>query len=798
MKSPKKQTDFDIFLEEYKFPSAVFFWENRELFSNALEFLFREGWIGGRRHESTKLMFAFLSLAGDKWFDLVLKEFVFAINPKTLWIMDTPGLFGDVIETGRLFGKLKLKYGTTYFQLFGEGAFGDKQEHVYFLLTHLNRLKKIDEELAFAFLNGFRHLMEWLDPNYIDLFIQEGLNLYTNNKRAAYGFMRCTTKNAEDLILDLTRECRLSEIRPTLETMLGALAGYEVKVSSLEELEAEFLEARGTRMVCMYKRLYLPPSIRSFDSKQMNRNRYMLMSVVAAAMLAENSFSSIHGHPEYSNCLDLVGGNLLRLNLFQIIEYTRILGWIKKRWPGAVNMLNWGLKNEFYHMQPVTDADKLFYNLIVPDAALTTVAERVQHIADESINVFDTASRISEDCAIDLSAYGSDSQLSEDLINDLENAYPDIGKYPLRAFSFLPDFLYPGKVDIPSSDKHVENLRRKAKKKKKYYSDESDGYRPKTMHKINQLGGGAEEERKKDESGSSMVSAFLYDEWSQADDDYYINHCFVFEKKPEVKSTRSLKRDLKKEILQTRRLFERFKPHILRREKFLEDGERINHNLLLDHIVMRRKEPSPKICFYERPRIQKRNLAVLILLDVSGSTNEKVGDERVIDIEKHAAMILCEGLASLGDQFSVCGFSSNGREQCNYLIFKDFTDQWDKKSTNRLLSAYPSNATRIGVALRHAGYRLSQIEAKQRLIIVITDGRPMDSGYIPETRYAQFDVRKACDENYRKGLHTFAITTNENSLSDMELMFPKRGFAILSDIRNLPKILPKLYLRLTV
>ena len=74
----------------------------------------------------------------------------------------------------------------------------------------------------------------------------------------------------------------------------------------------------------------------------------------------------------------------------------------------------------------------------------------------------------------------------------------------------------------------------------------------------------------------------------------------------------------------------------------------------------------------------------------------------------------------------------------------------------------------------------------------------MDQDYDPTTRYAQHDVRMACEENARQDIHTFAISTEENSLADMEIMFPRRRFVILPSIGQLPRILPQLYLRLAL
>ena len=74
----------------------------------------------------------------------------------------------------------------------------------------------------------------------------------------------------------------------------------------------------------------------------------------------------------------------------------------------------------------------------------------------------------------------------------------------------------------------------------------------------------------------------------------------------------------------------------------------------------------------------------------------------------------------------------------------------------------------------------------------------MDSMYDPNSRYAQYDVRMACEENTRSEINTFAISTTENTKADMEIMFPRNRFVILQDLRQLPRILPQLYIRMTV
>lgn len=103
----------------------------------------------------------------------------------------------------------------------------------------------------------------------------------------------------------------------------------------------------------------------------------------------------------------------------------------------------------------------------------------------------------------------------------------------------------------------------------------------------------------------------------------------------------------------------------------------------------------------------------------------------------------------------------------------------------------------MGPALRHAGWKLEQSPAKTKLLILITDGQPCDQGYDTSNSYAQHDVRKALQENLQKAVHSFCISTLDNSPADMELMFPNGRHQILEDISNLPNTLSHLYLKLT-
>ncbi|MCD6394868.1 MAG: VWA domain-containing protein [Planctomycetes bacterium] len=752
-------------------------WGYRDIFKKAIEGLFSRGSIGEHRREVTTKVFELLKRADQSCFDHILKEFLKALNPRTRWLMDLPSIFEDIVDLGRTLGESRLYYGTRFFETLGSGGFGDSPGQVRALLTTMRRLRRTDEDLAIAFMKGYRRLIDRLTGQELELYVKVGLDIFARNKKSGLAFMDGTLKTSEVYIRSITQEWRLGDVQDLMARMLKALVGYEIEINDLTKLDSDDLIERGSSIICMYKWLYLPQRIRYFDDGVANRDWYLLVGVVAAGMLVENSFCRIHGHPVYTTCSDVVGDNPLRINLFQIIEHVRVLRRIKKRWPGAKRLVEFGLRKEFQRRPEVTAADRLFHDAASSKKPMTRGAGIIIDIADESINLFDTVRKL-------------DGKWVERVLHD----YPGLDSCELRTFSFIPDFLFPGSVSLPPRDSFISDLKaaipKRAEDKEKGLSPGIAAWEPADSD-------GAVGDKENDRSQASSAR-FVYDEWSQEENDYYRDYCFVREDVPKALEDRYIPPDLMDEARKVSRVFERLKPDLVRREKYLSEGDVINSDLLLEYLVQRRKEPAPKINFYEKPLINHRDLAVVILLDVSGSTGGTIDQsKKVLDVEKHAALILGQGLASLGDRFSICGFSSNGRENCLYLIYKEFGDAWSQESISRVLSAYPSNSTRIGPALRHAGYRLSRIDAKQRLIILVTDGKPMDSGYDPNTRYAQHDVRMACEENLRQGTHTFGISTEENSITDMEIMFPQRRFVILPDIRRLPRLLPKLYVRLT-
>ncbi len=300
-------------------------WGYREIFSRAIEELFAEGRLGPERAEVTAKFFSLLKQADQTCFDHVLQQFLGALNPANRWIMDLPGVFTDLVDLGASLARVRLYYGIRFFETLAAGGLGGTPEQVRNCLNCLRRLRETDDELAMAFLAGHAKLSARLRPHELERYIAVGLDIHRNNPAAGCSFMRGELSSSETYILNLTQECRLGDAAGALQKLLLALTARQFEVADLGELDSDDLIDRGTMALTLAGHLYLPARCRHFPTAAANRNWYVLCTLIAAAMLTEESFPCIHGHPEYRTCAGLVGEDPERLSLYVILEYTRVL-----------------------------------------------------------------------------------------------------------------------------------------------------------------------------------------------------------------------------------------------------------------------------------------------------------------------------------------------------------------------------------------------------------------------------------------------------------------------------------------
>jgi len=192
-----------------------------------------------------------------------------------------------------------------------------------------------------------------------------------------------------------------------------------------------------------------------------------------------------------------------------------------------------------------------------------------------------------------------------------------------------------------------------------------------------------------------------------------------------------------------------------------------------------------------------RDLACLLLADLSMSTDAWVNNfSRVIDVIRESLFLFAEALSSTGDKFALYGFSSRQRQHIRFNVLKTFEQSYTPIIRGNIQSIKPGFYTRMGAAIRQSTNILSKQPNAQRLLLLLTDGKPNDLDHY-EGRYGVEDTRQAIHEARRKGLQVFCVTIDEKAGDYLGYLFGNHGYVFIRNPAELPKQLPLLYMRLT-
>ena len=244
-----------------------------------------------------------------------------------------------------------------------------------------------------------------------------------------------------------------------------------------------------------------------------------------------------------------------------------------------------------------------------------------------------------------------------------------------------------------------------------------------------------------------------------------------------------------------RRQFEALRP----RRQILHgqpDGEELDLSALVRSLADRRAGAPGSDRVHSAARTVQRDLAVLVLVDVSLSTDSWVLDRRVLDVEKEALLALAGGLDACGDEHAILTFTSRRREAVWVRTVKGFEEPLGATVIRRIRALKPGHYTRMGAAVRHATRRLAERPHGHRLLLLLTDGKPNDADHY-EGRYAIEDTRMAIREARRAGCKVFGITVDREARDYFPYLFGPGAYAIFPDISRLPIALPAIYRQVT-
>ena len=303
--------------------------------------------------------------------------------------------------------------------------------------------------------------------------------------------------------------------------------------------------------------------------------------------------------------------------------------------------------------------------------------------------------------------------------------------------------------------------------------------------------------------------AFNYDEWDRELVDHRVSWCRVIEKKVK-RGSRDFVDDTRERykgvVSSIRHQFQLMKPENLTRITNELDGEDYDLNAVVDFFIDRRADGQQSERIYTKRLRRRREVAVSFLLDQSSSTARTIGrhplqpythpGRRIIEIEREGLVLMSEALEAVGDIYSINGFTSEGRRNVKFYVLKDFQEHYSDEVMRRIGGITYQNNTRLGAAIRHATAKLEKQEARTRLLIVLSDGRPYDHDY-GDARYAREDTREALRQAKVAGITPFCITIDRESESELRDLYGEIGYTIIDDVMSLPERLPGIYRRLT-
>lgn len=237
-----------------------------------------------------------------------------------------------------------------------------------------------------------------------------------------------------------------------------------------------------------------------------------------------------------------------------------------------------------------------------------------------------------------------------------------------------------------------------------------------------------------------------------------------------------------------RRRFEMLKAQRLRVRRQL-DGEDIDLQSWVDSRIDYRAGLPLDQRLYQTERRNRRHMAVMLLVDTSGSTDGWIAaDRRVIDVEREALLLVCLALEGLAEPYSVQAFSGEGPQAVVVRSLKRFDEPYGDAVALRIAGLEPEHYTRAGAALRHATALLMREPAEHRLLLLLSDGKPNDVDDY-EGRYGVEDMRQAVTEARLQGISPFCLTVDRQAASYLPAVFGPHHYALLQRPELLPTVL---------
>ena len=284
-----------------------------------------------------------------------------------------------------------------------------------------------------------------------------------------------------------------------------------------------------------------------------------------------------------------------------------------------------------------------------------------------------------------------------------------------------------------------------------------------------------------------------YDEWDYTKRAYKNNFCKVYPKsllKTDVGYYKRTLNEHKSTLTGLRKMLTTVN-NKYQQQRRQTQGDEFDIDALTDLFVDVHSGHTPSEKIYLSKRKKEKDLSILLLLDVSLSSDGYAAGNRVIDVEKQVSILFGEILAEFNIDFSIDCFYSKTRNHSSYITIKGFDEDWEKAKF-KVGAVEPSGYTRIGAALRHSGAMLDKRDTKNKWVILISDGKPNDYDKY-EGKYGVNDVKQALRELNERQINSYALAIEAQAKYYLPQMFGQNHYQILTTPVELLQSLVQLY-----
>ena len=716
----------------------------------------------------------------------------------------------------------------------------------------LARVVDADLQLVDPFLEGMQKGLALLGSGDLNDFLEEAFTRYRASTDAGLSFIALSSKAAQESCERMQVVVPLAQIKRPLNRYLNARLGRPVAVMAASTIPVA-LQA-DSRWICSDGRaIYMPDEIDRFECRDENRRLARVLVRLEAGYFENRTFAfdleracdlypevaqrknRWAGEPQSDKCdaqrffsgfeLPLLAGDL-----FLLFAQARTVAYLTHHYPGLVRAALPVLKKESQRIRGQSQGDtfmEYLYDRLVldmtPERTPEPFANTLHHgLATELKRHLNEQAPV--ECCARLVCLAHDpiaARLRENGKTYVPTAVPFDRKlrWDLVAWASVDQQRQADEIKIRLAEQGLEVYRADLQERMDEQQGRltSDDVRTLVLSRAQITG--KEGPVEIDMSDPDLVrllekagldpqtgqaddgSGFRYPEWDNRLQDYLRDHVRVQESLVTARGDGDFYRQSLEHyrgmVARIRRAFEFLKPEGLVMLRQWPDGDAFDHRALIDFAVDRRAGRTPSDRLFIKRLKQERDVAALLLVDLSRSTANPVvdGTGTVLGVAKEALVLFCEALQVVGDTFAIAGFSGTGRHSVDYFRIKGFDEPLAEPVKARLSALSPQRSTRMGAAIRHATARIAPVASRVRLLIIVSDGFPNDLGY--KADYAIADTRRAVQEARAKGIHVKAITVNIGSDPRLDDLYGRVHHHVIGDVRELPDKLVRLYGTLT-